>query len=117
MSVIIGVDEVGRGPLAGPVVAAAVALPSDYSNPRIKDSKKVSPRNREELSSIIKEAALAWAIVAVGHHRILQLNIRNASLLAMRLAVDRVLRALPNDALIVLVDGNAEIPLRSVLCR
>ena len=112
MRLIIGVDEVGRGPLAGPVVAAAVALPADYANEKIKDSKKVTPRNREALCSIIKEAAAAWSIVAVGHHRIGTLNIRNASLLAMRLATERVLRACP-DAEIILVDGNALIPFPS----
>lgn len=109
MRLIIGVDEVGRGPLAGPVVAAAVALPAGYENSAIKDSKKVSARNREALCSIIKQAAIAWSIVAVGHRRIGEINIRNASLLAMRLATERVLRACPN-AELILVDGNALIP-------
>jgi ribonuclease HII len=109
---IIGVDEVGRGPLAGPVVAAAVALPEDYQNSAIKDSKKVSARNREALCSIIKQAAAAWSIVAVGHRRIGEINIRNASLLAMRLATERVLRACP-EAELILVDGNVLIPFPS----
>jgi len=111
MRYIIGVDEVGRGPLAGPVVAAAVALPHDFVNSAIRDSKTVSARNREALCSIIKEAAAGWSIVAVGHKRISELNIRNASLLAMRLAVERVL-AVCQDAELILVDGNALIPFR-----
>jgi ribonuclease HII len=113
MKFIIGVDEVGRGPLAGPVVAAAVALPYDFEDPRIKDSKKLSARNREAISPIIRSTALAWSVVAVGHRRIDERNIRNASLLAMRLALDRVLARVPasSEISVVLVDGNAEIPL------
>lgn len=110
MRLIIGVDEVGRGPLAGPVVAAAVALPAEFCDSRIKDSKLLSRRNREQLFPIITSNSAAWSVVAVGHHRIEQLNILNASLLAMRLACSRVLSSLKEDVEIILVDGNKEIP-------
>ena len=100
---VAGVDEVGRGPLAGPVVAAAVVFNQGYSNPEIKDSKKLSAKKRESLVERIKSDALDWSIVSVGHHRIEVLNIREASRLAMRLAVERV------SADYVLVDGNTAI--------
>lgn len=101
---IAGTDEAGRGPLAGPVVAAAVIFPTDYKNQKITDSKQLSAKKRELLYEVIKQDALSWAIVAVGHKRIDLLNIRNASLLAMYLAVKRT------KAEEVWVDGNAEIP-------
>lgn len=100
---ICGVDEVGRGPLAGPVVAAAAVFRSNYQNPHFKDSKKLSARRREELFEYIKCEAVSWAIVSVGHHRIRELNIREASKLAMSLAVKRI------KADLVLVDGNMRI--------
>ncbi|WKZ57462.1 MAG: ribonuclease HII [Bdellovibrionota bacterium] len=104
---IAGVDEVGRGPLAGPVCAAAVVLPPGYQNSSIQDSKKLTPRQREALVPEIKRIALSWAIVSVGHHRIESLNIREASRVAMSLAVKRV------QADLVLVDGNVpiEVPI------
>jgi len=104
---IAGVDEAGRGPLAGPVVAAAVVLAHDFSYPGIRDSKKLSPRRREQLVPVIQQAALSWSIVAVGPRRIEQLNIREASRLAMSLAVARI------GADLVLVDGN--MPIDTVL--
>lgn len=100
---IAGVDEVGRGPLAGPVVAAAVVLRHGFWHPEIRDSKKLSAKKREQLVPIIKNAALSWSIVAVGPRRIERLNIREASRLAMSLAVARV------EADRVLVDGNVPI--------
>ncbi|MDZ4786211.1 MAG: ribonuclease HII [bacterium] len=103
---IAGVDEVGRGPLAGPVVAAAAVFKEGYINPEIKDSKKLSQKKRELLVEVIKRDAVAWSIVSVGHTRILKLNIREASRLAMALAVRRV------KADLVLVDGNVEIETR-----
>ena len=106
MKRIAGVDEVGRGPLAGPVVAAAVVFPEGFSHPEINDSKKLTARKRESLVAVIKELALDWSIVAVGHHRIDQINIREASRLAMKLAVERV------QADEVLVDGNVPIDVR-----
>ena len=100
---IAGVDEAGRGPLAGPVVAAAVILPDDFNNQDIKDSKQLSAKKREYLFDLIKAEAKAWSIVAVGPRRIELHNIRAASLLAMSLAVSRT------SADFVLIDGNAEI--------
>ena len=87
---IAGVDEVGRGPLAGPVVAAAVVFKEGYKHPLIKDSKQLSQKNRESLVPVIKQDATAWAIVAVGPRRIEYINIREASRLAMSLALKRV---------------------------
>ena len=108
MSGICGVDEVGRGPLAGPVVAAAVVFPAGYANPEIRDSKQLSAKKRDNLVGVIHAAALAWKVVAVGHTRIDRLNILQASRLAMKLAVER----LPVSPEIVLVDGNIPIDIR-----
>jgi len=100
---IAGVDEVGRGPLAGPVVAAAVVFEEGYVNENFKDSKKLSPKKRENLIEEIKTEALDWAIVAVGPRRIEKINIREASKLAMSIASNCTVAEL------VLVDGNMEI--------
>ncbi len=100
---IAGVDEVGRGPLAGPVVAAAVVFKQGYSNPNIKDSKKLSAASRESLVDTIKQDCVSWSIISVGHHRIEIYNIREASKIAMSLAVQRI------KADLVLVDGNMQI--------
>lgn len=100
---IAGVDEVGRGPLAGPVVAAAVVLPPGYDHPEITDSKKLSASKREKLVAVIERDALDIAIVAVGHRRIDHLNIREATRLAMRLSLARV------SAEYALIDGNMTI--------
>lgn len=97
-----GCDEVGRGCLAGPVVAAAVILPSDYQNPWINDSKKLSRRNREELIAEIKEKALSWAISQASVEEIDRINILNASFLAMKRAVLQ-LSVEPQH---LLIDGN-----------
>ena len=88
--IVAGVDEVGRGPLAGPVVAAAVIL--DPNNPieGLTDSKKLSAKRREALSIEIKEKALAWAIANVEASEIDSLNIHHASLLAMQKAVQQL---------------------------
>lgn len=110
---IAGVDEVGRGPLAGPVVAAVVVFESGYSNPEIKDSKQLSKRKREQLVDIIKRDALAWSIVSVGSKRIDKINILQASRLAMSLALRRV------KADQALIDGNvrieADIPQETIV--
>lgn len=100
---IAGVDEVGRGPLAGPVVAAAVVFKEGYKNPEIGDSKKLSKKKREQLVEIIKRDSLGWAIIAVGHRRIDRLNILQASRLAMSMALKRV------SADLALIDGNVRI--------
>ena len=99
---IAGVDEVGRGPLAGPVVAAAVILPHDFDVLGIDDSKKLSPKKREELAEVIKEKALAWSIGWVGPERIDEINILEATKEAMTQAVQGL--SLQPDH--VLIDGN-----------
>lgn len=110
---ICGVDEAGRGPLAGPVVAAAAVFGDDFADDRIKDSKKLSEQQREKLFDYICENALAWSIVAVGPRRIEALNILQATKLAMKLAVERI------EADLVLVDGNqpivSRLPQRTVV--
>jgi len=117
MKLIAGVDEAGRGPLAGPVVAAAAVFAERYSHPEIKDSKQLSAKIRERLFEEIKNQALAWSVVAVGHKRIEKLNIREASRLAMSLALERAARQAKVD--LVLVDGNMPIdtslPQRTVI--
>ncbi len=107
MKQICGVDEVGRGPLAGPVVAAAAVFPEGYRNPNIRDSKQLSAKKRDYLIEVIRAEALAWKIIAVGHTRIDRLNILQATRLAMKLAVER----LPLRPDLVLVDGNVPIDI------
>ena len=84
---VAGVDEVGRGPLAGPVVAAAVILPHDFDVLGIDDSKKLSEKRREELSEIITEKAVAWGIGMADHETIDEINILQAAKLAMKRAL------------------------------
>ena len=103
---ICGVDEVGRGPLAGPVTAAAVILPGDVGRNGIRDSKLLSHTKREELAEKIKSIAVAWAIESVEPEVIDRINILQAALRAMRAAVLR-LSVTPG---VVLVDGNSRIP-------
>lgn len=85
--IVAGVDEVGRGPLAGPVVAAAVVLPQDFSILGIIDSKKVTEKKREELFPIIKEEAIAYGIGIVEHQVIDEINILEATKIAMKKAI------------------------------
>ena len=99
---LAGVDEVGRGPLAGPVVAAAVILDPRRPLEGLKDSKQLSERRREELDAQIRERALAWALGRAEVHEIDRINILQASLLAMQRAV-AALTVAPE---LVLVDGN-----------
>ena len=101
-SYIAGVDEVGRGPLAGPVVAAVVILPQDFDVLGIDDSKKLSPKKREELFDVIREKALAWSVGWVGPERIDEINILEATKEAMTQAVQGL--SLQPDH--VLIDGN-----------
>jgi len=96
-----GCDEVGRGCLAGPVVAAAVILPKSFFHPWLKDSKKVGLTKRIALDPILKAEALAWAIGAATPEEIDDINIANASYLAMHRAIDR-LKMRPQ---LLLVDG------------
>jgi ribonuclease HII len=87
---IAGCDEVGRGPMFGPVVAAAVILPTGCRMPGLNDSKQLNENKRNELDIVIRARALAWAIAAVDAETIDRINIRRASLLAMRLAVEQL---------------------------
>ena len=97
-----GLDEAGRGCLAGPVVAAAVILPKDFNHPLLTDSKKLTARQRETLIDVIKNQAIAYAIAEVDHAKIDEINIYKASVLAMHKAVDK-LTIRPDH---LLVDGN-----------
>jgi ribonuclease HII len=99
---ICGCDEAGRGPLCGPVVAAAVILPRDLVIEGLNDSKKLSEKKREALFEIIKEKAIAYAIAEASPAEIDEINILNASMLAMRRAVE----ALSVKADFALIDGN-----------
>lgn len=97
-----GCDEAGRGCLAGPVFAAAVILPKDFVCDELNDSKQLTERKRELLRPYLEEHALAWAVGIVDHKEIDEINILNASFLAMRRAVD-LLKTKPEH---LLIDGN-----------
>lgn len=98
----IGCDEAGRGCLAGPVVAAAVILPKKYKNRLLNDSKKLSHKMRDQLRVQIEKDAIDYAVGIVDHREIDQINILNASFLAMHRAMDKIVN--PFD--FILVDGN-----------
>jgi len=104
---VAGVDEVGRGPLAGPVVAAAVILPRSFTHPEIKDSKLLSAKQRETLAPIIQRSAVGWALGIIDVEDIDRLNILRASLTAMAQA----LGGLSSVADMALIDGNQKIPV------
>lgn len=110
---IAGIDEVGRGPLAGPVCAAAVILPRGFATEGIDDSKKISEKKRERLYDIIIEAAVAYSVAFVEPEIIDEINIRNATHRAMQAAAD----GLPSAADFLLVDGNDKIPFDNVPCE
>ena len=99
---LCGVDEAGRGPLAGPVYAAAVILPPGFWLDGLNDSKKLTEKKREQLFELIKQEALAWSIETASVQEIEELNILGATLLAMQRAVDGL--DLPPD--FVLIDGD-----------
>lgn len=99
---VCGVDEAGRGPLAGPVVAAAVILDPAWPIPGLNDSKKLSEKKRDVLAVLIRERALAWAVAEASVAEIDQLNILHASMLAMQRAVV----ALSVKAERAMIDGN-----------
>jgi ribonuclease HII len=101
-SALAGVDEAGRGPLAGPVVAGAVILDRHERIDGLRDSKKISPKRRAELAQEIRQRSLAWSVAWADSAEIDQINILNATLLAMRRAI-LGLRILPD---YVQVDGN-----------
>lgn len=111
-SVICGTDEAGRGPLCGPVAAAACILPRGLIIPGLNDSKKLSEKKREELFGIITENAVSYAVELVSNEVIDEINILNASQLAMRRAIEK-LTPFPD---IALVDGNIarDFPCKAV---
>lgn len=105
-----GCDEAGRGCLAGSVYAAAVILPDGYENAELNDSKKLTPRKRKELRDVIERDAVAWAVGIVTPKEIDEINILNASFLAMHRALD-ALKVRPGA---VIVDGNRFKPYRDL---
>ena len=105
-----GCDEVGRGCLAGPVVAAAVVLPKDYQHELLNDSKQLTKEERLEIREDIVRDALAWAVAEVSHGEIDEINILNASFKAMHLALDK-LSLRPQ---LLLIDGNRFQPYGDV---
>jgi len=111
-NLIAGVDEVGRGPLAGPVLAGAVIFEKNYCLPGVRDSKKLSSQKRMEFAAIIKRQAICWAIGSAGVDEIERYNIRQATFLAMR----RALAALTSRPDFILIDGEnlSAIPYDSI---
>ena len=105
-----GCDEAGRGCLAGPVFAAAVILPKDYQNEMLDDSKKLNHAKREKLRTQIHEDAIAWAVAQVDNGKIDEINILNASILAMQIAVGK-LSIKPQ---LLLIDGNRFKPYHNI---
>ena len=105
-----GCDEAGRGCLAGPVFAAAVILPPDFREPRLRDSKKLSPSLRYELREIILSKALAWGVGMASPAEIDRLNILRASFLAMHRAIEK-LAPVPD---LLLIDGNRFAPYKDI---
>lgn len=115
VKVICGVDEAGRGPLAGPVCAAAVILPEHLELPGLTDSKKLTDKKRRELYHIIKEQAVAYGIGFASEQEIDEINILQATFLAMERALEQ-LSVKPD---LVLIDGNREkdfgIPVKTIV--
>ena len=115
INLICGVDEAGRGPLAGPVCAAAVILPRDIEIPGLNDSKKLSDKKRRELFPVIKEQAVAYGIAFASEQEIDEINILQATFLAMQRAMDQ----LPVKPELALIDGNRAkdfgIPAKTVV--
>lgn len=120
---VIGCDEAGRGPVAGPVVAAACILDPQSINTRgkykwyarVRDSKTIPEEEREILARKIKKFALAYGVGIVSEREIDEINIHNASLLAMQRAVDNLCAKIPNvEKMLVLLDGRFKIPVLSI---
>lgn len=109
--IVCGVDEAGRGPLAGPVFAAAVILHPDRPIEGLRDSKKLTAERRDELALLIREHALAWAIAECSHEEIDKVNILQATMLAMKRAIE----ALATVPTVALIDGNRS-PMMAIRC-
>ncbi len=105
-----GCDEAGRGCLAGPVVAAAVILPKDFTHDILRDSKKLTLKQRNALRFVIEDQAIAWAVASVTNEEIDEINILNASFLAMHRAI-RQLGTMPQS---LLIDGNRFNPYENI---
>jgi ribonuclease HII len=97
-----GCDEAGRGPLAGPVTAAAVILPPDFKHPMLNDSKQLTEKQRDLLRPIIEKEALSYGVAIIDNHKIDEINILNASFYAMHVAINK-LKTTPEA---LLIDGN-----------
>lgn len=106
-NLVCGVDEAGRGPLAGPVCAAAVVLPKGLILEDVNDSKKLTEKKREALFDVITEQALEWSIAFATVEEIEEINILNAAMLAMKRAVEE----LKNPVDFAIIDGNRKPPL------
>jgi ribonuclease HII len=105
-----GCDEAGRGCLAGPVVAAAVILPKNYKHPVLNDSKKLTAKQRFELKDEIINSAIAWKVAFVGNEQIDEINILRASIKAMHLAIEGLLK----QPQFLLIDGNRFFPYKEI---
>ena len=103
---ICGCDEAGRGALAGPVVAGAVILPKTFQNSTINDSKKLSENLRTKLVKLIKKKSLFWAIGVVNVNRIDKINILNASIQAMHIAIKKIVNKMQKNPDLLIIDGN-----------
>ncbi len=108
--IIAGCDEAGRGCLSGPVVAAAVILPKNFTNNLLNDSKVLSEKKRELLRPIIEKEAITWAVGVVSPKEIDEINILNASFLAMH----RAIKSLEKKAELLLIDGNRFNPYSNI---
>ena len=115
VGLVCGADEAGRGPLAGPVYAAAVILPEGCDIPGLDDSKKLTEKKREALFDVIKKSAVSWGISSASVEEIEEMNILNAALLAM----NRAIAQLDPAPELALIDGNTtrgiEVPARAVV--
>ena len=107
---IIGIDEAGRGPLAGPVVAAAATLPPDTWIPQLDDSKRLSEAQRDKLFDQVLDKADAVGVAVISAAEIDEINILQSTLKAMRLALVQLLRQLPEEPQLILIDGNQKFP-------
>lgn len=105
-----GTDEAGRGCLAGPVVAAAVILPSGFSHPLLNDSKQLTEKHRTELKGVIEQEAISFAVSLVSPRKIDEINILQASILAMHQAIDE----LKINPTFIIVDGNKFKPFKNI---
>ena len=108
----VGVDEAGRGCLAGDVYAAAVVLPEGFCNDLLNDSKQLTEKQRNELRTIIEREAVAWAVGVVTAKEIDEINILNASILAMHRALEQIEKRIKFDHIII--DGNRFKPYKKV---